>query len=258
MGCVGPGTYQKSAPLSPSAGSAQFTVDPDMPLIYRPVELRGIYHTVAPKETLYRISQTYGVTIEAIMKANRIKDPTKIRKGQPLFIPDVDLGPMGEQPSIPLFANRGRWKYIVIHHTATKTGNMDFIDKAHKNRGFGEMGYHFLIDNGTMGKSTGQIEVGHRWTEQKDGAHARADNMNMKGIGVSLIGNFSEDTVSDEQLRSLVYVVNTLRYHYKIPKWRIIGHRDVRGAATECPGSHFPMGRFKRMLDSSTDSSTRA
>lgn len=250
LGCAGPGSYQGAATpanLPPVLPMQNFV--PAEP-VRQVSAMHGLYHTVAPRETLYRISQTYGVSIEDIMKANRLKDPNRIRKGQALYIPQV-RAPEGfkDYVSIPLFNNPGRWKYIVIHHTATHTGNLETIDLIHKRRGFGELGYHFLIDNGTKGRAMGQIEVGHRWLGQRDGAHARTDNMNHKGIGIALIGNFSQERISEVQLRSLVSLVNTLRYHYKIPKWRIIGHRDVRGAATECPGKLFPWQRFKRMLD---------
>jgi LysM repeat protein len=247
IGCTGPGAYQRTVDKAvPSA--PVFTSAPPAPA--QLPELRGMYHTVAPRETLFRISQIYGVPMEDIIRANRLQDPSKIRRGQALFIPHVDAQiELKDYVPIPLFPNTGRWKYIVVHHTATRDGNKDSIDLLHRHRGFGDLGYHFIIDNGTKGRSPGQIEVGNRWLEQRDGAHTRADNMNQKGIGVALIGNFSEETLTDDQLKGLVYLVNTLRHHYKVPKWRILGHREVRGAATECPGNRFPWQRFKRLLD---------
>jgi N-acetyl-anhydromuramyl-L-alanine amidase AmpD len=138
----------------------------------------------------------------------------------------------------------------VIHHTATEVGNAMTIDHIHYRRGFGDgLGYHFLIDNGTLGRINGQIEVGPRWIRQEDGAHAKASRMNEKAIGISLVGNFSEQRrVSEAQLNSLVFLVNALRKHYGIPLDHIIGHRDVPGANTECPGNYFPRNEFKRRL----------
>ena len=40
------------------------------------------------------------------------------------------------------------------------------IDHWHRDRGFDELGYHFVIGNGTN-SGDGQIEVGPRWTKQK-------------------------------------------------------------------------------------------
>lgn len=50
----------------------------------------GIYHTVKPGQTLYRISRTYGVSEASLAKANRISDPTRLRSGTRLFIPEAD------------------------------------------------------------------------------------------------------------------------------------------------------------------------
>ncbi|MFM7604933.1 MAG: LysM peptidoglycan-binding domain-containing protein [Prosthecobacter sp.] len=44
-------------------------------------------HTVASGETLYRLSSKYGVSIEAIQKANHIKNPNAMRQGMKLIIP---------------------------------------------------------------------------------------------------------------------------------------------------------------------------
>ncbi len=44
-------------------------------------------HVVRKGETLWRISQRYGTTVEAIAYANRLSDPTQIAVGQRLWIP---------------------------------------------------------------------------------------------------------------------------------------------------------------------------
>jgi N-acetylmuramoyl-L-alanine amidase len=68
--------------------------------------------------------------------------------------------------------------------------------------------------------------------------------MNEKGIGICLVGNFSKGRPSKRQLKSLAYLVNQLREYYKIPKSHIIGHGNVKGASTECPGKRFPWKYF--------------
>lgn len=50
---------------------------------------RGVHHVVQPGQTLYRISKTYHVPVERIISSNRIKDSSKIKVGQPLWIPGV-------------------------------------------------------------------------------------------------------------------------------------------------------------------------
>ncbi len=204
---------------------------------------KTITHVVGPYETLWRISKTYGVDMDSILRANNLSSP-QLKEGQKLLIPSTT----GPRPYIVL-PSATRWTYIVVHHTATHEGNASFIQKLHFQRGFWNgMGYHFLIDNGTDSKGDGQIEVGPRWAKQMDGAHANADDMNIRGIGVCLVGNFSESYVSERQLDSLVYLVKLLQNSYNIPADHVIRHHDVRGEHTECPGTHFPWAEFKRRL----------
>lgn len=48
----------------------------------------GYNHVVEAGQTLSAIAQAYKVSVKSIMQANKITDPTKIRIGQQLFIPD--------------------------------------------------------------------------------------------------------------------------------------------------------------------------
>lgn len=48
----------------------------------------GYEHVVKAGETLSFIARQYNTTVTAILKANGITDPNKIREGQKLFIPD--------------------------------------------------------------------------------------------------------------------------------------------------------------------------
>jgi len=47
----------------------------------------GIYHTIQPGQTLYRIAKTYNISETELARVNRIKDPTALRVGQKLYIP---------------------------------------------------------------------------------------------------------------------------------------------------------------------------
>lgn len=44
-------------------------------------------HVLAKGETLYRLSNQFGVSVESLIKANSIKDPAKLRDGTKLIIP---------------------------------------------------------------------------------------------------------------------------------------------------------------------------
>lgn len=225
-----------------SATYPSHSVRPDVPSSYAGVR-QGVYHPVAPGETLWRISKMYDVDQDVIARANNIKDARNIDIGTNLYIPDA----AARKNVITLYPN-DKWKYIVIHHSGTHTGSSEEFNKAHIRRGWEGIGYHFVIDNGTAGKDVGQIETGPRWIKQQDGAHCRASGMNEKGIGICLVGNFSEQQISRRQLDSLVYLVNLLRKYYGIPKRNILGHGMVPGAKTECPGTKFPWDAFMAEL----------
>jgi len=219
---------------------------PPAPVYKPPPEIimrHDITHVVAPGETLWRISKTYDVTIENIMYANGLGSNT-IEMGQSLLIPRA----MPATPVISLYPTN-KWKYIIIHHSATDVGNALSFYNSHKRRGFIKgLGYHFVIDNGSSGKPDGYIEISPRWIKQENGAHCKAGSMNYNGIGICLVGNFSKERVSQRQLTSLVYLVDILRKYYKIPIRDILGHGSVPGARTECPGSNFPWKQFLNRL----------
>jgi len=42
--------------------------------------------------------------------------------------------------------------------------------------------------------------------------------------------------------------VKELKKYYNIPNSRILGHGQVKGASTECPGKRFPWSEFRRRL----------
>ena len=206
-----------------------------------PVLRKNVLHTVAPGETVWRIAKMYDVGINDITRANNLNTSKKIKMGQRLNIPAA----AGIKPVITLYTSQ-KWKYIIIHHSATDVGNALCFHGSHKRRGFDNgLGYHFVISNGTKGKQTGQIEVSPRWIKQQNGAHCKASDMNYKGIGICLVGNFNKNWVSQEQMNALIYLVNTLRKNYKIPLKNIMGHGQVPKARTDCPGKNFPWVKFK-------------
>ncbi len=205
---------------------------------------KTIVHEVGPLETVWRISRMYDVPVESIYRANGLKPNDSLRVGQRLTIPNAKQ----LRHVISLYPNP-QWKYIIVHHTATDIGKALQVDRAHHDRGFWNgIGYHFLIDNGTLGKGDGQIEVSPRWIKQQVGAHCKAGGMNDKGIGIALVGNFNEDLPTQNQIQSLAYLIKTLSQYYEIPLKNVMGHRDVEGASTDCPGKRFPWSNLRQCL----------
>ena len=134
-----------------------------------------------------------------------------------------------------------QWRYIVIHHSATNGGSAAAFDKAHRKRGWDELGYHFVVDNGNGG-TDGKVEIGSRWNKQKHGAHTGGtpDNLyNEAGIGICVVGDFTTHLPTSQLRKTLESLVTYLAWEYDIPPENVITHRDAPNAKTECPGGVF-------------------
>ncbi len=144
-----------------------------------------------------------------------------------------------------------RWRYIVVHHSASDWGNAAQFDAEHRARGWDELGYHFVITNGHGGPD-GHVEVGPRWVAQKHGAHCGGtpgNAYNEHGIGICLVGNFERHMPTSAQMASLWKLVWRLMVEYDISPENVIGHCDAPNAATACPGALFHqylVGQFRR------------
>lgn len=150
----------------------------------------------------------------------------------PLFVP---------AEWVPFNSDRS-WDAIVIHHSATEVGSAEVFDKVHRSKGWDELGYHFVIGNGSE-TPDGFVEVGSRWKKQKHGAHCKTvdNHYNDYGIGICLVGNFESQYPSPAQLQSLRRLVVYLANKYNIPADRVLGHREVEGTNTRCPGRNMPL-----------------
>jgi len=153
-------------------------------------------------------------------------------------------------PSVPqewlINVPANQWHYIVIHHSATPTGNAASFDRMHKAKGWDELGYHFVIGNGTM-SGDGQIEVGPRWSKQKWGAHAKTPDQryNQYGIGICLVGNFDIERPTRAQMESVARLVGYLMKTYRIPASCVVAHSETK--ATECPGRHMSVAEVRKL-----------
>lgn len=137
------------------------------------------------------------------------------------------------------------WKWIVVHHSASDGGGAVLFDQWHRKRGWDELGYHFVIDNGD-GRPDGEVEVGSRWFKQKQGAHAKSASgeFNEQGIGICLVGNFEKTQPTPAQWSALVKLVTYLAREYDVPASRIIGHHDVN-SVTLCPGKNLDLAQLR-------------
>ena len=155
--------------------------------------------------------------------------------------PSVGAVPAAWIPTAPL----NQWTWIVIHHSATPDGGAARFNRMHQAKGWDELGYHFVIGNGTDTRD-GQIEVGPRWPKQKWGAHDKTpgNEYNLHGIGICLVGNFDVNHPSDAQIKSLEKLVAYLMKTYRIPASRVLGHGETK--ATDCPGRFMNVAVVRR------------
>ena len=143
-------------------------------------------------------------------------------------------------------ADKRKWNWIVIHHSAGPTGSAAAFDKYHREvNKWDELGYHFVIGNGS-GSGDGQIEVGPRWPRQKHGAHAKTpDNQyNDHGIGICLVGNFDVTRPTAKQMQSLARLTAYLADTYGVSQRNIIGHK-MTGKQTDCPGKNMDIATIR-------------
>jgi len=114
------------------------------------------------------------------------------------------------------------------------------VRRYHLSLGWRDTGYHFVIER------DGKVVPGR--SLDLPGAHCRADGMNFKGIGVALIGNLENHPPLPEQLTSLYGLLVDLCLRFGIQPDHILGHREVAGAATDCPGKYLDMDGVRRDL----------
>jgi len=147
-------------------------------------------------------------------------------------------------------AREHKWRYVVIHHSATEVGSAARFDRHHRARidHVNGLGYHFVIGNGSD-TLDGQVETGHRWKRQIRGAHCGNDFYNAHGIGICLVGNFQHHAPSRKQMAAVEKLIRYLQLRYDIPTNAVIGHRHIKN--TLCPGRYFPYRSLLASLNGS-------
>lgn len=120
---------------------------------------------------------------------------------------------------------------IIIHCSATPEGKdytVEQIRQWHKQRGFSDIGYHYVIYR------DGSIHSGR--PIERIGAHCLKHNAHSIGIcyigGVAKDGKTPKDTRTDAQKESLIKLIKELKAKY--PKATVHGHREYANKACPC------------------------
>lgn len=165
----------------------------------------------------------------------------------PTAVPTVETG-LAISPRASWSANQpnrgnldamGKVTRVTIHHSAMLLRDprpaacakqIQHIQRDHMGtRGYGDIGYHFLID------PSGRVWQGRDLRFQ--GAHASGEN-NLGNIGICLLGNFMPGRAgqppSDEQLAAMDRLVRHLMQRFQLQADDLYCHSHFKN--TECPG----------------------
>jgi len=224
------------------------------------------FYTIRNGDRLSDIAKAHGVSLLTLSQANGITNPNRIRKGQKLVVPPA--GTVPEQPTSPSAykvsapkldyrlqktidqtrVTPNRWKYIVIHHSASRKGNIRYMDEDHLSRGMENgLAYHFVIGNG-LGMGDGEIGVSRRWTLQLHGGHLASDALNEIALGICLVGDFQKRPPTAKQTESLLKLCHALRIKCDMPVSAIRTHQHINTKPTACPGKRFPIESLIKKL----------
>lgn len=154
-----------------------------------------------------------------------------------------------------------RPEYIIVHESVSRFGDVATIRRWHLERGFADIGYHYVIGNAYPTsahlredrpdlKHDGALLPGRDLDDDDDveeevGAHA--PGFNARSIGICLIGD--KGNFSDAQHDTLYAVLAALCRRYDIPPERVLGHCETPSGKSQgktCP--ELPMGEVRARL----------
>lgn len=136
---------------------------------------------------------------------------------------------------------RGRWKYVFIHHSGTDSGNAATIGESSEG-----LPDHFVIGNGD-GCGDGEVQVAQRWNHQKNAGRVEGlRSIDSSCISICLVGDFNRARPTPTQLLRLTQLVGALQTRCGIPAGSV---RFLEGdTSTAGVGQHFPAQTIKGQL----------
>ena len=134
------------------------------------------------------------------------------------------LNPMNGISRITLHHEGAPDTPVYFTDTRTVAERIELDRQAHLERGWGDIGYHYIIDR------AGRVWEGR--PIQYQGAHVRDNNEH--NIGVMCMGNFDIQQPSEAQLSSLAAFTQKLRRKHNVSVNRVFTHQELM--PTHCPG----------------------
>ena len=145
-----------------------------------------------------------------------------------------------------------QWKNIIVHCSDSEWGNTLAIDGWHREKGWAEIGYHYVILNGKpfsvneyIDLFNGTLEPGRKidfdlWVENNEtGAHALGYNSD--SIGICMIG---KEDFTTQQFVTLKFIIQFLQKQYPSIV-NVMGHCDTKSGKEQgktCP--NFNVDKF--------------
>ena len=216
-------------------------------------------YIVKTGDALCKIAEDHRISVQQMVAYNNLTNPDTLRVGQLLKIPltSQTYKPAPVLPSrlrktlAQIKVKKQKWKYIVIHHSASKRGSTAGMDRYHREERHMENGlaYHFVIGNGN-GMINGKIDIGDRWRHQIHGGHLASRSLNEKSIGICLVGDFDKERPSKKQMESLQALVTYLMTTCGVTLQHVRTHTEINPKPTRCPGKKFPTSTFKVAISS--------
>lgn len=125
---------------------------------------------------------------------------------------------------------------LVLHHPAHKTWGIQDIHNFHKNtKKWNGIGYNYFITK------DGRVFEGRG---KHVGAHCEGQNSHT--LGICFQGNFDLEKMPDAQVNAGGWLVAQLVREYGLKINDVVGHKDMPGAETVCPGKNFRMADVKK------------
>lgn len=144
--------------------------------------------------------------------------------------------------------NAEKWRFdsIVVHHSATRTGDYASIKAMHAKRGWDDAAYQLIMSNGSAALPAGALEPTGHYRDLSPGPATRNQRANLRGLHLCIIGNYQAEEFPEEMRPALGRVLRELSKRFDVPPDRIMFHRDV--SPSVCPGKHIRKEEMLRWM----------
>jgi LysM repeat protein len=214
---------------------------------------RLVRYVVQKGDSLANIAYLYGQTLGRIARLNNLPKPDQIYPGQTLLVP-MDPSAGSIDPTQLKEIDRadvtpGRWKNIVIHHSASTKDSPAIMDRYHRRNGMENgLAYHFVIGGGGLRMEDGEFYIGDRWKHQLQGGHVHSEKLNDESIGICLVGNFNDAPPTPKQMQVLADLIGHLMDLCGLTPDDVYTHVGINPVPTQCPGRKFSIKELKMNL----------